>query len=87
MLMMRKCPWCGAEMELVVCDEEGNLHDKEYENDPWSGLGYKIRHPFVEEKHTDCPIEPATHAAYEGLIGTYIYPTKEDAIKTWNDYV
>jgi hypothetical protein len=35
-----KCPFCGGKVRILVCDDEGNVHDDDYENDPWSGLSF-----------------------------------------------
>lgn len=48
------CPFCGREVRIVVCDDEGNIHPDEYEDDPWSGLGYMLVHE--EADGVQCPI-------------------------------
>ena len=75
------CPFCGGEVKILVCDDEGNLHPDEYENDPWSGLGFKLYHDETMTNGQDCPI--AGHEG-EGTLGMYIYDTREEAIKYWN---
>ena len=76
-----KCPFCEGEVRIVVCDSEGNLHPDEYENDSWSGLGFKLYHDETMTNGEYCPI--AGHES-EGTLGMYIYDTREEAIKTWN---
>ncbi len=48
MKLKMKCPLCGKnDLSISVCDDEGNIHGDvgcEYENNPWSGLGYAITH-------------------------------------------
>ena len=79
--LLKSCPFCGGKATIVCCDDEGNIHDDDYENDPWSGLGYQIRHSHEENK--DCPI--ATYAAEGAIVGdVYIYDTREEAIEAWN---
>ncbi len=72
------CPFCGGKVKLVVCDHEGNIHDDDYENDPWSGLSYAIDHDV--NSNPDCPI---AHDPSE-FLGRYLYDTREEAITTWN---
>lgn len=77
---LRPCPFCGGQVEIVCCDDEGNPHTVDYEQDPWSGIGYRIKHSV--EKNEVCPI-----ARYEGdgaTMGVYIYDTREEATQYWN---
>lgn len=76
------CPFCGATIRIIVCDDEGNIHNNDYENDPWSGLGYMLYHDIADVGARRCPI--AKHEG-EGIMGVWIYDTREDAIKAWND--
>jgi len=73
------CPFCGGEVSILVCDEEGNIHDSSYESDPWSGLAYAIRHDIVQARH-DCPISTNIGET----IGSYIYDSREEAVNSWN---
>lgn len=75
------CPFCGSEIRIVVCDDEGNIHEDDYENDPWSGLGYRLYHDIADFKDVNCPI--AGHEG-SGEMGIWIYNTREDAIEAWN---
>ena len=74
------CPFCGCEAEIIICDDEGNLHDEEYEKDPWSGLRYMIFHNA--EKAEDCPV---SHIEIENSI--WMYDTREEAVEAWNTRV
>lgn len=77
---LKPCPFCNGEAQIVICDDEGNLRDEGYENDPWSGLSYQIIH--VHEDNESCPI-----AKYEidgASMGVYLYESRDEAIQTWN---
>lgn len=41
---LKPCPFCGGDVEIRSCDDEGNIYDHEYELGFWSGLGFKIFH-------------------------------------------
>lgn len=72
------CPFCGKEVRIRVCDDEGNIHTDEYEDEPWSGQGYVLVHE--EEEGVQCPI--ATEP--DESLGRFIYDSREEAIKTWS---
>lgn len=76
----KPCPFCGGKVAVVICDDEGNLHDDDYLSNPYSGVGYQLRH--THELNPKCPI-----AKYEedgGIVGVWIYDTAEEAIEAWN---
>lgn len=75
------CPFCGGKVSLLICDDEGNVHDEEYEKDPWSGLSYKLEHTTNDDSSNECPI--ATDEG-EGL-GGWSYDTREEAVEAWNN--
>ena len=71
------CPFCGEEIEILATDAEGNERDWEYEQDPWSGLGFVPIHEYTRSKN--CPI--ATH---EGeILGCQIYESRAELIKAF----
>jgi hypothetical protein len=79
---LKPCPFCGKIPQIYVCDEEGNIHIDEYENDPWSGLCYAICHDIsnCDCDNVDCPI--ATH---EGeILGTQLYESIDELVEKWN---
>lgn len=75
---LKTCPFCGGNVHIVICDDEGNHHTDEYENEPWSGLGFRLEHN--ESDNPDCPI---AHEKYEGF-GLMIYDTRAEAARAWN---
>lgn len=76
--IMLPCPWCKGTAKIIVCDDEGNHHPDDYENNPWSGIGYFLYHS--ESENPDCPI---AHDDYT-QCGRYIYDSREEAIDAWN---
>jgi hypothetical protein len=79
-----KCPFCGGKVRILVCDDEGNVHDDDYENDPWSGLSFGLAHD--ESDAIDrCPI--ANFDCDEKTFGVYLYDTRKDAIEAWSKRV
>lgn len=78
---LNPCPFCGGEVKIGISDDEGNLRDIEYEQEPWSGLSYNLIHEY--RNNPECPI---AHFEDEQL-GTLLYDTKEEALKTWNEGV
>ena len=80
---LKPCPWCKSTIDIVPCDDEGNIHrESGYENDPWSGLGYLLVHELPYD--VECPI--ATHPGDDSPLGRNIYDSKEAAIKAWNKH-
>lgn len=80
-LTPKACPFCGGQIDIVITDEEGNIHDEEYAQNAWSGLCYAIEH--TKEDNPNCPI-----ARYKGeSIGAYLYDTKKELIEAWNERI
>lgn len=80
------CPFCGIVPRIVVCDEEGVIHEEEgYEEHPWNGLYYGIDHSFIgsEDRCGVCPISNEIG----DTVGGVLYETKQDLIDSWNDRV
>lgn len=71
-LKMLPCPFCGATPAIVVCDDEGNIHEDEYEEDPYSGLMFAIQ-------HTEYPCPVTSTEPYAVL-----YVSRLNAIAAWN---
>lgn len=78
--ILKPCPFCGGEAKISVSDEEGNHRSEEYENDPWSGLSFKIQHGH--ESNRTCPI--ANFEEDGGTVGVYLYDSRKEAIEAWN---
>lgn len=73
-----KCPFCGGDFHIQLCDEEGNPHSNDYLNDPYSGIFYYIAHTRYDvPKSIECPI---AREDYSESIGCYLYESKEEAI-------
>lgn len=80
-IKLKPCPFCGGKVSLVLCDDEGNLHDEAYREHPYSGLGFKLHH--AHEENPECPI--ASYECDGGILGrVYIYDTEEQAAEAWN---
>ena len=81
---LRQCPFCGGLAKIVLCDDEGNLHNEDYALKPYSGVGFMIRH--THEENQQCPI--ARYEVDGGIVGgVYIYDTEEKAAEAWNKRV
>lgn len=72
-----KCRWCGGDIRIQPCDEEGNLKRIFYVEHPYSGLRYVLCHDLDDiPKGKHCPI-----ATFKGqILGTRIYRTQTSAI-------
>ena len=72
------CPFCGKnEIHVAVCDDEGNIHGFigcEYEDDPWSGLGYVLIHDGWGE----CIL---CTDGDQGCLGGIIFDTPDEAVE------
>lgn len=78
---LKPCPFCGGKVSLVLCDDEGNLHDEAYKEHPYSGLGFMLHH--AHEENPKCPI--ASYECDGGILGgVHIYDTEEQAAEAWN---
>ena len=81
MFELKSCPFCGGKVSLVLCDDEGNLHDEAYREHPYSGLGFMLHH--AHEENPECPI--ASYECDGGILGgVHIYDTEEQAAEAWN---
>ena len=74
---LNPCPFCGLLPEIVIGDDEGNVHSEEgYADDPWSGLSYMLAH---HDPAWDCPI-----ALHEGETYPTLFDTAQEAAEAWN---
>lgn len=79
---LKPCPFCGKIPTIYVCDGEGNIHDENYQDDPWSGLTYSLYHEYGKDQSNDdiCPI--ATHP--NEILGTQLYDSVDELVERWN---
>ena len=56
MEQLKPCPFCGRKIKIVITDDEGNIHDEDYQKSPWSGLGYQLYHDIADDPSESCPI-------------------------------
>ena len=74
-----KCPFCGGEFHLGLCDEEGNLRNNDYLDNPYSGISYCIIHSLKDVPNgIHCPIATSYD---DSAISEYLYRTKEEALE------
>lgn len=72
---LKPCPFCEGEVSVVVLDDEGNIRDKEYERDPYSGLSYAVAH---DDPNGACPI-----ATYDEPL-PWLYDSRDAVVHAWN---
>ena len=75
---LKPCPFCGAKPTIILCDEEGNIHEFEYLEDPYSGIGFSISHP--KSPNSDCPIA----SYWEETLFPNLYDDLEQMVRIWN---
>lgn len=82
---LNPCPFCGAPPTILICDEEGNIRDDLYKEDPWNGLRYALRHEKWDNGYTSesCPI--ATNVGE--VLGAKLYESVEELARNWNGRV
>lgn len=79
------CPFCNGKVKIGIYDDEGNLHNEEYEKNPYSGLWYAIQHFYrdVPKRLEGCFLASWDSTFYEEHIGRR-FATKEGLLKYWN---
>lgn len=78
--LLKPCPFCGGQAYFAVSDDEGNPRPESYEDDPWSGLSFKIMHYYEENK--ECPI--ANYQCDKEGQGVQLYDSRQQAAAVWN---
>ena len=56
-IKLKPCPFCGGNVSIILCDDEGNLRDEAYREHPYSGLGFKLHHAH-EENPDEIKLKP-----------------------------
>ena len=75
---LEPCPFCGQSVEIGICDDEGNPHDREYLDDPWSGLSFGITHMKDEECLLNCRGDD------DEFVGSRLFKSLDDLVRAWN---
>lgn len=78
---LKKCPFCGGTIKIVICDDEGNIHNKDYLDILYSGISYGLQHDDNNAEKS-CPI--ANFSCDNSFMGRYLYDTEQEAIEAWN---
>lgn len=73
---LKPCPFCGEIPKILICDEEGNVHNEEYINHPYSGLSFALTHTNYE-----CPVG----VEEDEILGCVLYETIDELEKAWNN--
>ena len=72
---LKPCPFCGEIPEILICDNEGDVHDKAYLKNPWIGLSFALTHT-----NSKCPIR----VEYQEVLGGAFYNTLKELQECWN---
>ena len=77
------CPFCGGELYIQTCDEEGEFQTDEYLKNSDSDVWYCMIHSEIDVPNgKECPI--ATEFEDESA-GEYIYDSKEEMIMAFKN--
>lgn len=75
---LKKCPFCGASVEIGICDAEGNFQGLSYLDDPYSGTSFIITHAANKECLLHCDPGNWSH------VGQFLYDTLDELVSIWN---
>ena len=82
---LKCCPFCGGKVRIGIYDDEGNLHNEEYEKNPYSGLHYAIQH---FEKDVPKDVDGCFLASFDSIFNEehigYTCATRKELIDSWN---
>ena len=75
---LKPCPFCGRSVEISIYDDEGNEHNADYLQDPYSGLWFAITH----HKNSECILycDPLDDVK----VGNHLYSDLCEIMKYWN---
>ena len=74
---LKPCPFCGVKPVIQLTDGEGNFRPNDYLSEPYSGVGFVLRHNVEWD---ECPIATVDDES----LGNIIYDSEEEAIFSWN---
>lgn len=77
-IKVKPCGICGEMPVFLLTDEEGNLRNESYLENPYSGILYCISHPTAEGN--DCPLGTGERER----LSMWGYDTLEEAKAAWN---
>ena len=75
---LKPCPFCGRRVEIGIYDNEGNEHNADYLQDPYSGVMFAITH----HKNSECILycDPLDDVK----VGNFLYSDLCQLMKDWN---
>ena len=76
--LLKPCPFCGQNVEIGICDREGNFKGPEYIDDPYSGTMFIITHKKNEDCILHCDPRNWEH------VGTFLFEDVCELMKIWN---
>lgn len=82
---LKPCPFCGRSVEISIYDDEGNEHNADYLQDPYSGVMFAITHHKNSEcimKNSECILD--CDPLDNEKVGNHLYSDLCEIMKYWN---